>query len=135
MPPRAVRAGVLALAVLACAWFVVGIRQARDVTRATAILSARVPVDAARAARVSTLVRGAKLLSPDPAVDLLSAQLAIRRGDRPRARRIAEGVVRAEPMNVQAWLWLAKASSDSPPTFVRALVHINALEPPVHRKR
>jgi hypothetical protein len=130
-----VRAGLVALAVTACAWFAVGIRQAREVSRATAILSAGGPLDGPGAAQVSALVHGAKLLTPDPAVDLLSAQLAIRRGDRALARRIAEGVVRAEPMNVQAWLWLARASGDSPPSFLRALVHIKALEPRVPGKR
>jgi hypothetical protein len=129
------RVGSAAAAALVCAWFAVGIRQAHDTAKATSILSAATPLNGVQAAHVAEFLRGARLLNPDQQVELLRGELAIRRNDLAAARRILGGVVRTEPMNVQGWIWLAKASSNNPSAFVLALLHINRLEPPVRQRR
>jgi hypothetical protein len=129
---RAIRAACIVVGVFACAWFVVGVRQARDTDQATALLAAPGRLDSPR---VSSLLNSAGLLNPDRQVDLLRAELALRRGDPAGARRIAERVVAAEPMNVQGWLLLARAARTNPTTFFFALIHIRELAPPIHRRR
>jgi len=125
----------VALAAIVCAWFAIGIRQAHDTAKASSILSAGAPLNASQAAHVTALLRGAKLLNPDEQVAVLRGELAIRRNDLAAARNILRAVARAEPMNLQAWVWLAKASSNDPSTFLLALLHINQLEPRVKRQR
>jgi hypothetical protein len=125
----------VALAAIVCAWFAIGIRQAHDTAKASSILSAGAPLNASQAAHVTALLRGAKLLNPDEQVAVLRGELAIRRNDLAAARNILRAVLRAEPMNLQAWAWLAKASSNDPSTFLLALLHINQLEPRVKRQR
>jgi hypothetical protein len=127
----ALRITCIVLALVACAWFGVCVRQARDTDRATALLTAAGPVDAVR---VSSLLNAAAPLNPDRQVDLLRAQLALRRDDPGGARRIIQRVVSAEPMNLAAWLLLAKASRTEATTFFFALIHINQLAPAVHRR-
>jgi predicted Zn-dependent protease len=126
---------VLALATIVCAWFAIGIRQAHDTVKASSILSEGTPLDAGQAAHVAALLRGAKLLNPDEQVEVLRGELAVRGNDLAVARNILREVVRAEPMNLQAWVWLAKASSNDPSSFLLALLHINQLEPPVKQQR
>jgi cytochrome c-type biogenesis protein CcmH/NrfG len=51
------------------------------------------------------------------------------------ARRILTSVVRREPENVEAWIWLARASSDSPATFRRAVTRVQQLIPSLPARR
>jgi len=103
----AVRGLTLVVAIVACAWFAVGIRQAHDTDAASAIVSGGHRLDAAAAARASSLLSGAAVLNPDRQVGLLRAELAAERGRRARAQRLALMVAHAEPRNVQAWLLLS----------------------------
>lgn len=119
------------LAAAACAWFVVGIRQARDVSRATTLLGSGGHVDGATGARIASLLNGAALLNPDREVDLLRAQLADERGQRARAQRILRRVVAAEPRNALAWVQLARSATNGA-TLALAYHHIEALVPAVH---
>jgi len=116
---------------LAVAWFAIGVRQARDTDRATDIITSATPLSPARARDAQSLLRAAKQLNPDAAVDLLGAQLALRQGNRPRARSIARSVTRSEPQNIEAWLAYGAASSNDRAAFVFALRHLNALAPAV----
>jgi hypothetical protein len=127
--------GAAAVAGIVCAWFAVGVRQAHDTARAGSVLSGATPLNPVQGERVAALLREARLLNPDQQVGVLRGELAIRRHDLGAARAILGEVVHAEPMNVQAWVWLAKASSNDPSAFLVALLHINRLEPPVRQKR
>lgn len=122
------RAALLVLALVVCAWFALGIRQAHDTSQATAILSAGGGVSSAQAPHVDSLLRAAKTLNPDSQVDLLRGRLAVIENDRPRAVQILEDVVRREPMNLQGWLLLAEASRNVP-EIRRAVANLVKLDP------
>jgi predicted Zn-dependent protease len=104
---------MIILAVVVCAWFALGIRQTRDTARATAIIasagSANGP-SAAQASQERSLLRAAGTLNPDKQLDVLRGQLALLRNDNRGAARILQGVVAQEPLNVEAWVYLARAA-------------------------
>ena len=70
---RALRAVLIAVAALACAWFALGIRQAIATDRATAIVYQSAPLTPAQAARAAGLLDDAATLNPDRTVDVLRA--------------------------------------------------------------
>jgi hypothetical protein len=117
------------LALLASAWFALGAHQAHDLARAQAIVSGAATLSSAQADRAASLLRAAKTLNPDREVDVVRAQVAVEAGHLRAARRILLGVTREEPRNVEAWLWLARASSDDTPQYLRAVAHVRGLEP------
>jgi predicted Zn-dependent protease len=124
------RGSLLALALAACAWFVVGIRQAHDTAHANAIVSAETPPGPAAAARARSLLHAAGFLNPDQRVDLLRGQLALDQGDRPRALALFRDVARREPDNLQAWVSVAQASTEpNSPLLKRAVHEIGRLDP------
>ena len=125
------RALTLLLALLACAWFALGIRQAHDTAQADAIVSGTAALSNVQADHAASLLTAARFLNPDAEVDVLRGQLALRQGDRAAARRILGDVVQREPMNVVAWLWLAKSSSGDERLGVLALHQIARLDPTV----
>ncbi|HYZ80613.1 MAG TPA: hypothetical protein VE571_05060 [Solirubrobacteraceae bacterium] len=127
-----VRALVALFAILVCAWFAIGVRQARDVDHATALLSTGSPISRSDAARAASLLHSAGQLNPDRQVDVLSAQLAKERGDRRGAERILRGVVAAEPMNATAWVALARTATTGA-TLRQAFRRLAVLVPPVHQ--
>ena len=51
----AIRAALLALALVACAWFAIGARQAHDLDSATAIVSGQTPLPAGQAGEAAAL--------------------------------------------------------------------------------
>ena len=73
------------------------------------------------------LLGGALQGHPDEQVNILRAQVALGRSDHAGAEKILAGVTRREPKNVQAWVWVTKASAD-PRTYFTGLVHIGQLE-------
>ena len=125
------RAGVAVAALVVCAWFAVGIRQANDVTRAAAIAGRPAAGGAAAARHAESLLSDARWLNPDLQVDVLRGIVARDRGALPRARRILHGVVRREPENLQAWIELARSSTGDPRTALDALLHVRKLVPAV----
>lgn len=127
---RLLRAGLVLLAIAACAWYLVGIRQAHDTAAATALLGRGTPLTAQEAAHADALLRAAAQLNPDQQVAILRAQVAYGRGDRRRAEQLLAPVVRDEPQNVVAWLWVARAAPDAA-TFRHALARIGYLVPKV----
>lgn len=96
-----------ALAVVVCAWFALGVRQAHDTDQATAIISSGARPSGAEARRAESLLHAAKELNPDSAVDVLRARLSLEQGNPLLARTILERVVGREPRNALAWEWLA----------------------------
>jgi predicted Zn-dependent protease len=122
--------GVL-IALALCAWFALGIRQAQETTKATAIVSATTPLTAAQIKQVSDLVSDARALNPDTAVDVLRAQLDRDQNELVAARQVLERVVAKEPDNAVAWVWLARSSGGAPLTFANALRRLRSLVPAV----
>jgi hypothetical protein len=118
-------------ALVVCAWFAVALVQTRDTDRASAIVSAPGTLTPAAAARAAGLLHDAGTLNPGVDTDLLRAALAVREGQPARARSILAGVLAQEPMNIQAWAALARASAGDPSTFKAALRHVRALAPAV----
>lgn len=94
------------LALVACAWYVVSIRQAQDTNRAQAIILSAPQLTIAQANRADSLLHSAAFLNPDRQVDVLRAEVAVARGNLAKSDRILFGVVRAEPMNLNAWFQL-----------------------------
>lgn len=124
-----VRAASLIIVLVVCAWFALGIRQATSLTAAETLVDAQTHATAAQARRVQSLLDEAAMLNPDREVDILRARILLERGqDRP-ALGIIEGVTRAEPQNIEAWLWLAHASPSNPRRFYYALRRVGQLEP------
>lgn len=123
----AVRILAVLVALVACAWFALGIRQAHDADLASDIITGTAHVGPAAARRASSLLDAAGQLNPDHSVALLRSQLALREGDAARARAIALGVARAEPQNIDAWLAFNSASANRPRLFLLALKHVNEL--------
>jgi hypothetical protein len=126
---RAIRLVGVILAAVASAWFVVGIRQARDVSRANAIVFNVTKISADQQRRADALLGSAALLNPDREVDLLRGQAALLAGHRAAARAELLGVVRSEPMNLTAWALLAQASPNDGALFNQAVRHITLLDP------
>jgi hypothetical protein len=119
------------LAVVVCAWFVVGIRQAQDTSQAQGILSGRTPLSAAQKANVASLLSQDGWLNPDSEVDLLRARLDVDQGRFAAARRLVERVLADEPRNAGAWVALAQSSGGEETTFYTALIRLRELIPRV----
>jgi Flp pilus assembly protein TadD len=110
---RVARVVALASAVLICAWFALGARQAHETAAATSLLSGNGSLNAQQIAHARSLVDGASLLNPDIEPKLLSSKLAIKRHEFARAVEIARAATREEPQNVATWLAVAVAAFDS----------------------
>jgi hypothetical protein len=93
-----------AVAVVACAWFVLSARQAHDLDAATALLQKQSGYTAAGSARTRSLLDSASFLEPGTDVTLLRARLAMEQHRWKRARRLVDQATRAEPDNLQAWI-------------------------------
>ena len=106
----ALRLAVSSLAVVVCVWFGLGVVQARDETRATALIDRPGTLSAALTAKVLRLLDSAGTLNPDRDIDILRAQAQTRTGDSAAALRTAQRVVRDEPQNVDAWIVLGFAA-------------------------
>jgi len=123
------RASVLVVAVIACAWFVVGIRQAHDTAAATSIITSQSALSAGQVAHARSLLSAAGSLNPDSQVEVLSGRLAYVENDRPSAVSSFERVLRREPSNVHVWLLLAEAASNDRRLVDRAFVQVTRLDP------
>lgn len=127
---RLARIGLAATALLAAAWFALGVYQSRAISQATSVAAGHAPVTAAEARHANSLLDDAATLNPDRAVDVLRAQVALARGDTTQARQILNGVVRREPQDLDAWIALADASTADFRQRQIALLHILKLAPP-----
>jgi predicted Zn-dependent protease len=123
------RLSILCLAIVVCAWFVLGIRQAHEINRATSIIAQTGPIPPAQLRAAASALRSARTLNPDAEVTILRARLAVKQQDPRRAEWILKTVVRDEPMNLEAWIWLAGVSLIDPPEAHLALAHIARLDP------
>jgi hypothetical protein len=113
------RLAVFAAAIVVCAWFILGVVQTHDQARATALIDESTRPSAALTANILRLLDGAGTLNPDRDVALLRAQAQTRAGDGGAALRTAEGVVRDEPQNIDAWVVLGFAAQSVHPGLAR----------------
>jgi hypothetical protein len=128
----ALRLTLAAFAVVACAWFVLGIVQSHDQSRADALIHQPGTPTPAQTARILSLLHGAAALNPDRNIDLLRAQAQTRGGQAAAAERDMKQVVRDEPMNVDAWIVLGLAAGQrDPATASLARARERELAPPV----
>jgi predicted Zn-dependent protease len=128
--PTLVRASLLAVAIVICAWFVLGFIQARDTGRATALVNRTAALGAGDVARARSLIRSAGTLNPDLTLDTLRGELALDQNQNRRAARIIGSVTRSEPMNLDAWALLAEATQrGNQRTFALAIHAIGKLDP------
>ncbi len=111
-----------ALALLACAWFALGIHQTDDLAAADHIAAAPHP-SPARIRHAEALLSSARVLNPDQTVAVTRAQLALDAGADARARAILGSVVRSEPDNLDAWIELVRASTHDPREREIAFAH------------
>jgi len=126
---RSLRLSLIAVAVAACAWFVVVIRQAHEIDSATRVIERGSSASRAELSGAAAQLGSARFLNPGQAGAILRGRLAIaehRSGD---ARRILEDVTRAEPLNLDSWIWLAGASFNDRHESSVALAHIAQLDP------
>ena len=132
---RTVRTFGVAVAVVACAWFALGIRQATSLTQAEAIIGAKQHVTAAQGRAATALLNHASTLNPDRQVDIDRVHVLLERNHVAQARRLANALTRAEPQNIEVWLWLAHAEGGDPQRYYAALVRARRLEPLVPAPR
>jgi hypothetical protein len=109
------RLAVLAVAMVACAWFILGVVQSHDETRATAFIDESGTPSAALTAKILGLLDGAGTLNPDDDIAILRAQAQTQAGDSAAAVRTAEGVARDEPQNIDGWVVLGFAARSVDP--------------------
>jgi hypothetical protein len=109
---RIIRYALAAVAVLACAWFVVGLRQAHEIDAATNLLNnGGTERSAAVQQHARSLLDSAAFINPGVDVTLLRAQLAENEGAWANAARVLYQAASAEPDNLSVWiaylrLWL-----------------------------
>jgi predicted Zn-dependent protease len=129
--PAAILAAIIAI--LACAWFALGIRQAHDTNAAQSILAGATSITPGQASRAQSLIEGAKALNPDKLVTLLQGRLYQLRHETARAARTYEQVTKDEPMNVEGWIALGGVAG-SPQLALHALGEVALLAPPIKSK-
>jgi hypothetical protein len=126
-----VRVLMATVAVVVCAWFALGIRQARNIDRASAIITSGTTPSPRQASEIKGWLDAAGWLNPDRQVQLLRGKLDQERGERAAARRILLPATAAEPMNLQAWVYLAQVTTPPEKAFEDALHAIARLDPKV----
>jgi hypothetical protein len=100
-----IRCGLVAIAVVVCAWFVIAIRQVHAIDAATKLLNnVSTERSAAVQQRSRSLLDDAAFLDPGVDVTLLRAQLAENARDYGRAARLIDQATAAEPHNLDAWI-------------------------------
>jgi hypothetical protein len=111
----------IAVALVICAGFVVGIRQDEGVVALTNLLSAGGRLTQGQQRTAASELSEAKFAYPGQEVDLLAVGVAFHQGRYAKARSVALAATRAEPNNLQAWESLASTALVLADT--RALFH------------
>jgi hypothetical protein len=132
---RIARVLLLMTAVVACAWFALGIRQAHDIAATTAALSHPVPAGSASAHSISSWISAAEQLNPDRKPQILRGRLALAQGRLAQARAILLRVTHEEPQNLEPWIWFLQASRNSPAAFFASEAAIQSLIRPIRGQR
>jgi hypothetical protein len=120
-------------AVLACAWFALGIRASHDIDAVNALLADHSSLTRTQASTAAGRLSDAALLDPDESIDSTRAIVQARAGQPHRAVTTARAVARAHGLDLNAWLvaqYLAGGGVD-PAVHRSAVAHTAALVPPV----
>jgi hypothetical protein len=130
------RGALVLVALLALGWFGVLYRDRRVGQAAADVIFYEPRLPAAEFDRQMERLRDARLLDPDRYWELTRARYFLLR-DRPvRALRTANGLVREEPDNLDAWIVVHEASRQlDPRRAARALTEISRLNPRLTRPR
>jgi predicted Zn-dependent protease len=131
---RAARLAIAALAVAACAWFVIGVIQSDNESRANAAINGGGTPTLAQTAQIEHWLDSARTLNPDRNIDLLRAQAEVRAGQSAKALALMKRVVRDEPRSADAWIVFGFAAQSQSPALARhAHAEVLKLAPPVPR--
>jgi hypothetical protein len=125
----AVRGACAVIALIVCAWFAIGTRQAQNTFRAEAFVTTHHVASPSQGRAVQAWLSAASLLNPDTTVTLLQGRAAQELGHAQRAEQIITPITRKEPQNLDAWLSLAYVSGHDPGLFARALSRVKRLDP------
>lgn len=132
MKPLPGRALIVCAAIASAMWLASGLGPVRDQATAVALVSGpRAPFTAAVDRAERLLIRaGGATRSHEP--DVRRAELLLFARRDPEAARVALGVVRDEPANVEGWTVLAQAAAAADPALAaRARARFRALSPRV----
>jgi predicted Zn-dependent protease len=126
-----IRGGLVALALVVCAWFALGAYQAGNTHDANALITGSGSLSAAQARHAQSLLHSAGKLNPDLNVDILRGELALDQHRDATAVGILESVTRREPQNLNAWVQLVFASAKAGDREITATAsrHVSALFP------
>lgn len=129
MPIVIARVAAVVAALAVCVWFAVGVRQAVNTSRATALVGGGTRLTGPEARRARSLLSAAGTLNPDLGVELLRGQIDFDQHRWVAAERTFESVTRREPLNLQAWTALAYAAAGARDQRTGALAgrHISEL--------
>lgn len=131
---RAARFAIAALAVAACAWFVIGVVQSNNESRATTLINGGGTPTPAQTSQIEHWLDTAATLNPDRNIDLLRAQAEVRAGQSAKALVLMKRVVADEPRNADAWIVFGFAAQPQSPALARmAHAEVLKLAPPVPR--
>ncbi len=126
------RLAILLIAVVACAWYILQIRELSERDRITAFVNQHTKISEAQAKAADATLDDAQFLNPDQAVSSLRSVVATRVGDRSRALAIAEAIARREPLNYGTWEFVAYLLEGTHSPMLRlAKAHIRMLVPSV----
>lgn len=131
-----VRVALLGLALVACAWFALGIRSVHDSNQVTDLINAHNILTATQARQALATLADARTLDPDESLNIQRAQVEFHSGDVRGAAAILEAVVRREPRYAEAWLVLELLTRQIDPATNRlAQAQVRQLVPPARRAR
>jgi predicted Zn-dependent protease len=128
------RVTLVAVALVVAAWFALGVRQAVNTTRATALITGPGQLTPARGHDARSLLDSAATLNPDRTVNLLRGELALAQNHNASAQRILLALTHSEPQNLDAWVQLAYAAARNHDRALLVLTgrKISALYPKLH---
>jgi hypothetical protein len=126
----AARIGLALTALVAAAWFALGIRQSTSLGHAEATVGLRpASLSAAEIARATAELNEAGTLNPDRTVGQYRVRLLLDAHRPQAARALALQLTAAEPQNIESWVALAQTASTDVTLFDETLRRIHALEP------
>jgi hypothetical protein len=127
----ALRVSLIVAALVACAWFALGIRSSHDADRVSALISSAGSIPASQAPADYRALDDAEVLDPDQSLELLRSEVALHAGQHSYALAIAKRIVAREPQNPNAWLTLEVISAHVDPSLSRlAQLKLAQLVPP-----
>lgn len=136
MSARLPRIALVALALCACAWFAIELRDFHHENYVKNYLSAHPRFGDAQAQALDAQLDDAGTLNPDRELDLLRAYVEVHAQHLRRAIAIAQAAARAESQNIANWFVVQFIAGQLDPAAYRlATQRIDQLAPPVPAAR